>query len=87
MCRPSAMPSHHLRWAGPPTCLRSLLPSCALRQQARDHGGTPIQRLAVGTVKASRSAATMSSVPTTVPVSAPTTGTMASDSVLAKALS
>src|SRR6266545_4471807 len=36
MRRPSAMPSHHLRWAGPPTCLRSLPPPCALRQQARD---------------------------------------------------
>src|SRR6266545_4422569 len=36
MRRPSAMPSHHLRWAGPPTCLRSLPPPYALRQQARD---------------------------------------------------
>jgi hypothetical protein len=38
-------------------------------------------------VKASRSALSTSSVPTTVPMSGSITGTIASDSVLAKAVS
>jgi len=55
--------------------------------QAGERGGAPLQRLVSASRKASRSALSTSSVPTTVPMSGSITGTIASDSVLAKAVS
>jgi hypothetical protein len=55
-------------------------------EQARERGGASFQRLTVASLKASRSALSTSSVPTTLPVAGSTIGTIASDSVLAKAV-